>query len=92
MYSTILLYVSGTTFIAALAIIAFIFYYIGKNKTVSVSLIQLAGLLLLTVITTAGDPIPNPVQTIATVAFSYFATATVSYVLGYTERPIQAKK
>ncbi len=92
MLSTILLYISGTAFIAALAIIAFIFYHIGKNKTVSVSLAQLAGLLLLTIITMVGDPIPNYAQTIGTIAFSYLATATVSYVLGYTERPIQAKK
>lgn len=73
-------------FLVALILIAFSFYYIGKYKTVTINYLQIAGLFVLTLITALGDPASNYLQTIGAITFSYLATATISYILGYTDR------
>ncbi len=92
MNPNLILGVSLGAYMSALVVIAFAFYYLGKNKTITVNLFQVAGLLFLTLITAAGDPASNYALTIGAITFGYFATATVSYILGYTGRQQPIKK
>ncbi len=87
-----ILALSFGAFLIALTMIAFAFYYIGKNKTVTVNYLQIAGLFSFTFITAAGDPASNFIQSIGIITFSYLATATISYIVGYTDRPVASIK